>query len=212
MDINIDEELLLKTASILVQRKPGISDRAELKKLWPYFAEDPDNLALLWQTVYDAQLLELEAGQSSQKSGALFAAIMEPISEGFQILPETLGLSFLDLTRQPAFRSAAATEVLQSCNAIRIIEEPFQAIFEIDCEVKSNQLRLCFTNRFSSEGVDRVEIASSKLGTESTAMENNKAYFEIPLTEDTEFFCYACTNKEKAEVTGFKLSIKPAER
>ena len=212
MDINIDEDILLKAASILIQRKPGSSDRSELKKLWPYFAEDPENLALLWQTVYDAHLLELEAGQSNQKSGALFAAIMEPISEGFQILPETLGLSFLDYTKQPAFRSAAAKEILQSCNAIRIIEEPFQAIFEIDCEVKSNQLCLRFTNRFSSEGVDRVEIESSKLGTESAALENNKAYFEIPLTEDTEFFCYACTGKEKAEVTGFKLSIKPAER
>ena len=188
---------LLKTASILVQKKPGSSDRSELKKLWPYFAEDPENLALLWQTVYDAQLLELEAGISSPKSGALFAAIMEPISEGFQILPETLGLSFLDLTRQPAFRSATATEVLQSCNAIRIIEEPFQAIFEIDCAIKSNQLRLRFTNRFSSEGIDRVEIESSKLGTESTAMENNIAYFEIPLTEDTNFSAMPAQTKKK---------------
>lgn len=212
MDINIDEDLLLRTASILVQKKPNSADRSELKNLWAYFAEDPENLSLLWQTVYDAQLLELEEDQNKSKNRAFFAAIIEPISEGFQILPETLGLSFLDLTKQPAFRSATAREVLQSCNAIRIIEEPFQAIFEIDCEVKSNQLRLSFINRFSSKNIDRVEIESNKLGTESTAMDNNKAYFEIPLTEDTEFFCYACTDKEKAEVTGFKLSIKPAER
>lgn len=212
MDINIDEDLLLRTASILVQEIPSSAARSELKKLWPYFAEDPEKLALLWQTVYDAQLLGLEEGHSSPKNRALLTAIMEPISEGFQILPETLGLSFLELKKQPAFRSATATEVFQSCNAIRIIEEPFQAIFEINCEVKASQLCLSLTNRFSSDGIARVEIESNKLGLESAAMENNKAYFEIPLTEDTEFLLFACTETEKAEVTGFRLSIKPAER
>ena len=211
MTINIDEDILMRAASILTQGKSTKRNQDELKELWPYFSDDPKRLALLWQTTYDAQILTHELSQKATKPDALFSTIVDPLTKGFKILTETNGLSFLDFISHPAYRSTTEAKLFKHCNAIRIIENPFQAIMEITCQIKNNKLNLQFQNKFSSETIKRMELEIKNVGLESAELKNNEASFDLSMDKDTVFTCFACTEHNKAEITGFKLSIKPAE-
>lgn len=202
------DEKLLRAATLLVQKKISKGESKELDFLFNEITTLPAGLQQLWELYSDT--VALEESFKDRDKASLFSIIIEPIQEAFRLSSETCGLILTGQTASPAFRSGNLENTLSKCTAIRIVEEPFQAIIQLNVNFDSRGLTLSFIKKYASQELQRMELMMPDGTLESIEFIDDECTAQLEPAMNGKLICMACTSDKKAEVTGFLLNKKPA--